>query len=69
MGESIRIITLELSTRYIDDYLNNDVYFNIDYKEQNLDRARKWLSFLEDVEEKMDEINAYIHKQYKEKCQ
>ena len=64
MGQSIRIITLELGMRFLNDYINGDKYFKCDYETQNLDRARNQLKLAQDIENKMDYINAYIDKSY-----
>ena len=72
MAESIRIITLELAIRFLNDYINGDTYFRIDYPTHNLDRARNQLKLVKDIEGKMDQITAYIEKSYqkyiKETC-
>lgn len=68
MGESIRLLTLELGMRFLDDYINGDLYFKCDYETHNLDRARNQLKLVEDIESKMKEINAYIQKSYQRYC-
>lgn len=60
MGESIRIITLELAIRFLNDYINGDTYFKIDYENHNLDRTINQLKLVSDIEEKLDYINNYI---------
>lgn len=64
MAESIRIITLELAIRFLNDYINGDTYFKIDYENHNLDRARNQLHLVKDIEEKLDYMNNYIMKSY-----
>lgn len=64
MGESIRIITLELAIRFLNDYINGDTYFKTDYKKHNLDRARNQLALVVDIESKLDYINHYIFECY-----
>ena len=64
MAESIRIITLELAIRFLNDYINGDTYFKIDYPHHNLDRARNQLKLVCDIEEKLDYMNTYIYKSY-----
>ena len=64
MGESIRIIALELAIRFLNDYINGDTYFKIDYPTHNLDRARNQLKLVVDIEEKLDLINNYIYESY-----
>ena len=55
MGESIRIITLELAIRFLNDYINGDTYFKTNYDKHNLDRARNQLKLVQDIEYKFDE--------------
>ena len=64
MAESIRIITLELAIRFLNDYINGDTYFKIDYDTHNLDRARNQIELVKDIERKMDYMNTYILKRY-----
>ncbi len=64
MGEAIRLLTLELGMRFLDDYINGDLYFKCDYATHNLDRARNQLKLVEDIESKMEDIQGYIQKSY-----
>ena len=64
MGESIRIITLELAMRFLNDYINGDTYFKIDYDKHNLDRARNQIKLVSDIESHMEEIDKYISESY-----
>lgn len=64
MGESIRIITLELAIRFLNDYINGDTYFKIDYEEHNLARARNQLELIKDIESKLPVIESYILNSY-----
>jgi Ser/Thr protein kinase RdoA (MazF antagonist) len=66
MGESIRIITLELAIRFLNDYINGDTYFKTNYPKHNLDRARNQLKLVQDIELKLDYINQYIYDCYYE---
>lgn len=66
MGESIRIITLELGIRFLNDYINGDTYFKTSYEKHNLDRTRNQLRLVEDIESKMDYINNFIYQCYEE---
>ena len=65
MSESIRIIILELAMRFLNNYINGDTYFKINYPTHNLDRARNQLAIVKDIENKMDDIKAYISESYK----
>lgn len=64
MGESIRIITLELAIRFLNDYINGDTYFKTEYANHNLDRARNQITLVKDIESKLNFINDYIEKSY-----
>ena len=64
MGEAIRLLTLELGMRFLEDYINGDLYFKCDYATHNLDRARNQLKLVEDIESKMEDIQGYIQKSY-----
>lgn len=64
MAESIRIITLELAIRFLNDYINGDTYFKIDYENHNLDRAINQLKLVSDIENKIDYMNNYITECY-----
>ncbi len=44
------------SLRFVTDFLNNDVYYKIDYPEQNLNRALNQLILLERLEEFVSEL-------------
>ncbi|WP_162915384.1 phosphotransferase enzyme family protein [Paraflavitalea soli] len=44
------------SLRFVTDFLNNDVYYKIDYPEQNLNRALNQLILLEKLEEFVAEL-------------
>lgn len=64
MANSIRVITLELAIRFLDDYLNKDTYFKTNYENHNLDRARNQLKLVKDIESKMSIMEEYIKKSY-----
>ena len=66
MGESIKIITLELAIRFLDDYVCGDTYFKVDQKRprHNLERAQNQLALAKDIEDKMPQIEEYIQQCY-----
>lgn len=66
MGESIRIITLELAIRFLNDYINGDTYFKTNYETHNRDRARNQLALVRDIESKLDYINQFINDCYQQ---
>jgi len=56
----IKVITCELAMRFLTDYIDGDLYFKVRSPEHNLIRARAQMKLLEDIEEKYDEMCAYI---------
>jgi Ser/Thr protein kinase RdoA (MazF antagonist) len=54
MPLSAFVITLELATRFLKDYLDGDLYFKTAYPEQNLDRARGQISLAADMLSKQE---------------
>ena len=50
------VITLELATRFLKDYLDGDLYFKISYPGQNLDRARSQICLAADMLRKQTEM-------------
>lgn len=54
------VITLELASRFLLDYLIGDKYFRIDYPEQNLRRAQAQLTLFTDMMRHMDEMKAIV---------
>lgn len=57
------VVTLELASRFLTDYLNGDTYFKTAYDDHNLVRARCQMHLAKDMENKMDEMNR-IMKQF-----
>jgi len=66
MPYAAMIITVEDGIRFLTDYLMGDIYFNIYYPEQNLDRSRTQLKLVEDMETKLPEIKEILKKIYAE---
>jgi hypothetical protein len=54
------VITLELATRFMKDYLDGDVYFKVAYPEHNLVRARAQMKLAADMQSKFDEMNRIV---------
>ena len=54
------VITLELASRFLGDYLEGDRYFRIDYPEQNLRRAQAQLVLFQDMMAHMDDMRSII---------
>ncbi len=49
-------ITIELASRFLDDYLTGDPYFRCTYPKHNLVRTRCQLKLAEDIERKWEEL-------------
>ncbi len=55
-----KLITLEIGTRFLADYINGDTYFKIQRPTQNLDRARNQFKMVASIEEQMDKMKKLI---------
>ena len=53
-------IAVELSSRFLDDYLLGDPYFKINYPEHNLVRTRCQLALAKDMMTKLDDMRAIV---------
>ena len=54
------VMTLEVATRFLKDYLEGDLYFKVAYPEHNLIRARSQMKLAADMETKMDEMEQIV---------
>ena len=61
MALGCAIITLELSSRFLKDYLDGDKYFRIDYPEHNLVRARSQLALFRNMMDQLPAMDAIVH--------
>ncbi|MBQ3235574.1 MAG: aminoglycoside phosphotransferase family protein [Clostridia bacterium] len=59
---SVYIMTLELAARFLQDYLNGDVYFKVRMKNHNLIRARCQIALCKDILTKLDKMNEIVNK-------
>ena len=60
------IITSEDGIRFLMDHIDGDIYYNIYYPGQNLDRSRTQLKLVEDMEKKLPQIKQILRKIYGE---
>ena len=63
------VLTCELATRFLDDYIKGDKYFNVKKPKHNLVRTRCQIALAKDMLEKMDAMNAIVKdcaRKYKE---
>ena len=58
--DSIRLITFELGLRFFTDYLNNDIYFKVNYPEHNLNRALVQFKLVKSIEYQAETIKTLI---------
>ena len=58
--DSIRLLAFELGLRFFTDYLESNIYFNIDYPKHNLARALVQFKLTESVEQQEKEIRQII---------
>ncbi len=59
-------ITIELAGRFLDDYINGDVYFKINYPQHNLVRARCQMALARDIARKEDELRWIVEETVKD---
>ena len=59
---SAKIITLEIGTRFLTDYLLGDEYFKIRYPNENFDRARMQLKLVASMEEQFESMKNELNK-------
>ncbi len=60
LADSCLVMTLELASRYVDDYLTGSRYFKAKYPTQNLDRARNLIALAKDMDRNMDRMKRTI---------
>ena len=54
------VLTAELATRFLKDYLDGDLYFNTKYPGHNLVRARCQIALAKDMLSKMPEMEKIV---------
>ena len=57
---SIKLISLELSIRFLTDYLNDNIYFKIDYEKHNLKRSLCQFNIFKNVKENSFILNNIV---------
>lgn len=60
LAHSCFVLACELATRFLDDYINGDKYFNVKKDKHNLIRARCQIALAKDMRDKMDAMNAIV---------
>ena len=60
------IITCEVAMRFLDDYLDGDLYFRTTHSTHNLERARNQIKLVKEIESSEREIKALIKRVLKE---
>ena len=59
---SVYIMTLELASRFLQDYLNGDTYFKVSMRKHNLVRTRCQIALCKDIYKKLDKMNEIVKK-------
>lgn len=60
LGLSCFVLSCELATRFLDDYILGDVYFKINYPEHNLVRTRCQIALAKDILQRLPEMERVI---------
>ena len=55
-----KLLTYEQAVRFLDDYIDGDNYYKIEYPEHNLVRTRAQIKLFKSMEEKFDEMEALV---------
>ena len=58
--DGVIAITMELASRFLDDYLTGDMYFKVDYPGHNLVRTRAQITLAKDIIARYDELSEAI---------
>lgn len=61
-------ITVELASRFLDDYITGDKYFATRYPGHNLDRARCQITLAKDMERQLEEMQAVVNEAYENRA-
>ena len=56
LPQGVKIMTLELATRFLSDYLDGDIYFKTRSDDHNLVRARTQIQLVRDIEAKWEQL-------------
>lgn len=62
MAQGCINITIELASRFLMDHINGDKYFAIHRPNHNLERARNQMKLVMEMEKRLDEMNAIVHR-------
>lgn len=57
-----KLITYEIGLRFLTDFLEGDVYFKTHRENHNLDRCRTQMKLVQSIEEREDDMSAWIAK-------
>lgn len=57
-----KILTLELASRFLADYLNGDIYFKVTKPRHNLIRARTQIELAKDIEKKYSRMQEIVNR-------
>ena len=60
LADSCFVLSCELATRFLDDYITGDLYFKVKKPGHNLIRTRCQIALAKDMLEKMDAMNAIV---------
>jgi hypothetical protein len=55
-----KLITFEIGTRFLTDYLSGDTYFKVHREGHNLDRCRTQFKLVESIEEQEERMNRLV---------
>ena len=60
LSDSVWMMTYELAIRFLDDHIDGNKYFGVEYDGKNLERARVQMQLLASIEDQWDEMGESI---------
>ena len=60
---SIKMMPFIMGLRFLTDFLNNNVYYKVSYKNHNLDRAKNQFAYIESVNKKYTDVKMIIDRE------
>jgi thiamine kinase-like enzyme len=60
---SIKMMPFIMGLRFLTDFLNNNIYYKVSYKNHNLDRAKNQFAYIESINKKYTEVKMVIERE------
>ncbi len=60
MVDALRLMALERGLKYLNDYIVDNKLFNVEYEEENLDKARRQYKIVTEVENNYEKLKGIV---------